>query len=682
MANEDEDTTKGRPNYNSSLCLCLLSSLGVCLAFLPYIPLSIVGKRDVIFILSRIVMILVIAAVEFLLIHFIRNKDRFHQAQLIFWPNRCRHCARVLGNMRSTSTDQSNNTPGDQAGVQVVGDTNLDALPIAIRHEANNRTERSCSSGRNGSKNFSGTSYFLTSGNSSISRPISASPLSPETSPYSSTSSYQPHCDPSLVDQDVTTRGHHCKRQHVYSKRHRSLVNVFNVFCLIALFGIPFLVINKLVCIVNSNGSMTKLITQEIYDVLLLSLIPVAMMFSMRYYDAIFVTTSRNCYSIVIFLSGGIWVSAMKLVMPISNLLGFDEMGSSCKMNSTYGKFLHYGERAMTPFYTECAIISTGILWQAWTSFVSRSELHLDREMPRYDAIPIAPNSRHWCQIFSSWLKSLVGKCRRSSGNGEEKIELISRDSTSGFERYIFKCWFVAISISIIYFTVSMWLIWDGYSLFPSKTTQQVYVGWSLEMLFYFPYFIFFYHISHLSRDRAHQPVSSQRSLEGHDILLLLCTCGIFCQTVFRITSGFGLLLSGRATSGDDYATWISSIIYSIFIIFLIFNLTSFLLRIQRHDPLNPTQVKWVLAFLIYISVLNSTEWLIDSIIVETWIVQCQFFGQTTGKVIGTLLDPFATLFGLHAAMVAHEAFKVILKRALEQQGRCSDTSSNTDLNN
>ena len=661
------NSTEDRHNYSSTLSLCLLASLGVCFAFLPDLPLNkkAVSERDVIFIVARASVSAILLAVEIQLIRYIRLKKRFHQGQVVFWPMRCRHCARALGVLQESTREN------------VAGQPDGDTCQTSAEYP---QGAPSSSVDENEQTNFPQTSHFLPTTSSPGVSPIPgcaasavpgrrASPLAHNGIPGTSVVGRQVQSREIDGNREIASPLHH---DGIFLRRHRSLVNVFNVLAVLAIITVPVLATGKFMLICNcDHEDIGKLIPGEIMDICFIILLPVAMVFIIQYYDAVFVTNAENCYSIVIFLSGGIWVWAMKLVMPIGSLLGTDELQPACKLNGTFGEILHYGELAMRPFYMECAIIATGILWQMWTSFVSKSVINLNREMPHYDAFP-KNNASSSVLSFKSCCGFYINRitnARRESNTVQQS--LLQQEQPQGLQQHVFKTWLLCLLACLAYFGINLYLIilsWSNVSV-----GRVTYVAWSLEITICLPVFILLMHLSYISRHNTSpeggNPPCLPTRLEGHDVMLLLCTCGIFCQCFIRLTAVIGLLASASYKNNDEFAILIFGLVYSIVIVVYIWYSTSFLLRIQRRNLMSPLEIKWVLATLVFIATSNATEWLIDTIIVQEWPVQGRYFGKTAGRAIGVLLDPFTTLYGLHAAMVAYEAYKVVLRKAL-QQGR------------
>ena len=150
----------------------------------------------------------------------------------------------------------------------------------------------------------------------------------------------------------------------------------------------------------------------------------------------------------------------------------------------------------------------------------------------------------------------------------------------------------------------------------------------------------------------------------GHDMLLLFCTGGIFTLYTLRIAAATGMLLYPDNDHVDeshkgvptDCAYAIVSASVSIIKVGL---MTLFLLIIQR-QAISNEEKKWTVACLIFASVMNATQWLYDVIGGSEWSVLGEYIGEHAGEVITVLLEPFASLYGLHAAMIAYEAYHTL----------------------
>ena len=62
--------------------------------------------------------------------------------------------------------------------------------------------------------------------------------------------------------------------------------------------------------------------------------------------------------------------------------------------------------------------------------------------------------------------------------------------------------------------------------------------------------------------------------------------------------------------------------------------------------------------------VLNATNWLVSIAEENSWMDFQSYFGSQLGKVMGVLMEPFASLYGLHAAIIAYETYKTVYSDA------------------
>ena len=86
--------------------------------------------------------------------------------------------------------------------------------------------------------------------------------------------------------------------------------------------------------------------------------------------------------------------------------------------------------------------------------------------------------------------------------------------------------------------------------------------------------------------------------------------------------------------------------------------MTSFLFVVQHRVVQLLLETKLVLVCLVYTIVLNATNWLNSVAEVNTWIELQSYYGSNLGEVMGGLFEPFESLYGLHAAIVAYESYQ------------------------
>ena len=136
--------------------------------------------------------------------------------------------------------------------------------------------------------------------------------------------------------------------------------------------------------------------------------------------------------------------------------------------------------------------------------------------------------------------------------------------------------------------------------------------------------------------------------------------------------------MTRRSITGEDIAIVCFAIIYSLFKIYSVWLTTSFLAIVQRQLLRCPQEVKWTLISLACSVVWNATLWLQESLQLASWEDLRIFYGDTLGRLIGTLLEPVSTLYGLHAAMIAFEAFNEIQATIQSRIHRTDRINNNT----
>ena len=657
MADGNHSSSRDHSEYNSTLFLCFLATLGICLVFLPVVPMKEKVDRsqsEHMFIASKIAFIVIMIPIAVQALRFVSNRDRYHEAQVVFWPGRCHHCARALGidpddSVRSTSHTQSqdltiNETPSSQPSTSYERE---DVDRVARDEPSDQILRRGYQvDGAAGSS----LSYFV------------------DRMPIPSINNLNANTQNMPVTSDLRFRHDMGLNKSVIPdlsvKHHRSLVNVFMIFSIISIIGTPLSAVGNLLCILENTDDLFLAICVEMGNLVILALIPISMKFAFAYYDAIFVTTSVNLYLVVVFLAGGIWTSVLKLVKPISSLLGspYYDPGTPCDLNGTLANFLKNSEDTLTPIYTECAFIATCLLWEMWTSFVPRKACQLGNDIPRIIKSPTINSP--------ILLKRIMPRLRRKifrPPRGFENQRLFRNVQKEGLENCLFTTWVLSGIQSIAYFAGCLYFA-KKYEA--SERSDDLFIAWSIEMAFILPFFIIYIHLRYISNPSLstarYHSLQSKNNIGTHNIMLLLCSCGVFCQSIFRLSAAAGLLFTEYSTDPSDLALYILAVLYSIVIIGMTWQMTSFLMRVQKYKTQSHLEMKWNLVCLINVIVTNAMQWLIEIVVIEESPLARRYFGKVTGQVIGVLLNPFASLYGLHAAMMAYETYKTLLKRALD----------------
>ena len=114
MANHGGIRFKRVTSLNFTIFSGLEATIFMCLIFGPFIVstnsdrLSHKATVDALEYVNDIIMIIIVLTA----IRYIRQKDKFHRDQTVFWPARCRRCADVLNPERKLQSSQHQNQDG------------------------------------------------------------------------------------------------------------------------------------------------------------------------------------------------------------------------------------------------------------------------------------------------------------------------------------------------------------------------------------------------------------------------------------------------------------------------------------------------------------------------------------------------------------------------------------------
>ena len=463
--------------------------------------------------------------------------------------------------------------------------------------------------------------------------------------------------------------------QSLFVKPHKSLLNAFLVFSVIAICNVPFVVVADIMCLTScSNRTKTKtlsLLTQAVMYLTCTSVLLVAMVFFNTYHDAVFIQAPKTFYKISYIFAGCIWVSLLQVINPIwvfNN--SFHPSDHPCKLNGTFGKFISYDTTIMVPFNAECGIIAAGILWQMWSNIIPRDELQ--REEPRILTDIFAKSSN-----FLTRLKATLCMCTLFSGKNVEegKRKLVPKcDFVTKLRPLLTKMLICLITVCIAYFSLRQYMVW--------KTKGLTYVVWCLEMGISIPLAgLLFFQSRITTKGRifeVKEGVSLFSGLESHDKILVLASVGIFIIGIFHFSGAVGLLFRASSIEHDRLIFASFAVFYALFQVSFIWIMTLFLLIVQRQSIHGFAQTKWTLICLLYSIVLNVTQWLSSSLEIESWQFLADAYGKTTGMAISVTLEPVVSLYGLHAAMVAYETYRDIYSESVMSEAEASANDEGT----
>ena len=393
----DEFTLVNTHRYTSTIFLCLLFSFLFCFSFLP--PLvSLSGKKEFHGQGSHVGLLVGVAIMSVLMLLFICRKASFHRKQSVFWPKRCRHCARVVGSLYAkieTGHKKKTLSPaGTQAGTTeplasfekqpTSGANTKDETPhtpddavlsnrtqcqsahqCRTRHNRRDRPTTSMASYPNQSR-----SQLLTpsANQTSIQEPDltitdpGTSDNTQENLPRVSSKSRRKQnmpddaasllCDSDVIVKEELNKSHEDQANPIdnseanfyFPKHYNSLVSSFMVFGTIGVILNLLNVAGLAVCLTIRELSRAAFL-EELLRLSVVTLIPLSLKLITTYRGAILVGTITNCYAVAFVFGACIWFSALGIILPVSQeFLGDSVIAtlSACHINGTFGKILDY----------------------------------------------------------------------------------------------------------------------------------------------------------------------------------------------------------------------------------------------------------------------------------------------------------------------------------------------------
>ena len=634
----------GKTRYNSTILFCLFTSLAVCfttLKFLPSNPEQVGSSRDILVLgILRIFLFIVIFLSVLYSVFMIRKKDYFHQNKQVFWPRLCPHCDRVVNAVEQQPRELDAVDPKELIQRK---STSLEL----------NKPDEPRKVSTHSSQQLAGSSEDCDS--SRLDKP----------EPFLSCEQLTAYCDHESCTGKRTNETIKQTRVRIHCNPHMSVLNTFYVFGSITLINIPLQLVGIFLWLFencNSSVNCFGVATQALKNVAFMAIIVIGMIFFTTYYSAVFVEIPKFSYPFGILVVASIYMVISKFVSPINAILGnpLKQPGILYKSNGTFGDFLEWHEKILTPFYAECGIIAAGVMWQIWTSVYPRSSLNISTTLPPPGSIRIT----HPILSIKKCMRSIsLRPFRKNLSNYSETRNLLGKVSTAkNFQPLIGKVIMIYLLLCAFYFGLNQFILHsESVKLLES---EKEYIKWCTEMACFLPVLALYHYQMFVSRSARTFFLKDRASLfngliESHDRVLLLSCVGIFTVAFFRFFGAIGILTRGHVTS-EEIALACFTIIYSTFKIYAVWLMTSFLAIVQRQLLRHPQEVKWTLIALACSVVWNATLWLQESLELASWDELRMFYGDTVGRLIGTLLEPVATLYGLHAAMVAYEAYKDI----------------------
>ena len=313
------------------------------------------------------------------------------------------------------------------------------------------------------------------------------------------------------------------------------------------------------------------------------------------------------------------------------------------------------------------------IVFQFWNSFAPKTSTTIECD-PLESETCTLDLSFQWRKKLCLNLKRSFRRIRQSCCRARWESEpLLTVPSSSRFSKIFCAVWTSLLMSNISYLGLCLYFIYDPHTFRTSTefhVTDSSYeniVLWSFETVFDISLCILFIYRIIQMKTFANRYVrrSSDRvlrtKLKGHEIMLHVCSYGIFCQSIFLLTAAAGILITNHGLAAEKRVSCIVAVVHSTVKVLMVWQMTRFLISIPRQKCDRSFDVfdkKRTAICLIAVMVVSGAHWLITSIENKTFPLEKLYFGDNFGKAIGILLEPFETIFELHAAMVAYELYR------------------------
>ena len=680
--------------FDATLVICFVVSLGIICDVFPSLIAShfdnVNDVKDVVNSVAAAGLILIVLVSDIIMIRFIRGKNVHHQAQEVFWPMRCRHCARAVGILASdvpADTRIELTFPLEQENSGVV--QKCTSPSFVIPSTSFSVSTESLASGHHDSTDLGISSP---STNSRRRTPVTESPNILTNKKHSSTQTItdnQSHIGDtrsrSTTDADHTQNrdgepGGYNKETELHAtplfkSPHKSLLRVFIILAIVSLARSILVIVSAVLCILQpSEVSPRKFsfVGKALLNGTLGSYLVIAMFFVTSYYDAVFIKKGKFCYPIGYIFAGCIWVILSKIGYPL-NAAGYEPPHYHtypCKLNGTFGVFVLDFKEMADPFIVECAITGAGILWQMWSGALPKGFLKRSSCVsPSFGFLSSQKSKPIWrristfCSQRPNYQNLFFNRDARSSTD-IESVPLQNNPRKQDLKKSLLKLFLGLLLGVLINITAVTFL-----RLFKNPTVSsmntRIYLEWCCEIASGIPLIGLLHFQSYSTNKRSHhfpvkRGISSLRGLGNSDCILVLGCGGIFILSLSRLIGAITFLVFTTSSSGDDQALAYFSILYALFKIYLTWLMTLFLFIAQRQFFDDIKKIKWTLSCSMYTGIFSVTIWVLGNTSIRPWVELELFFGNGNGRTIGTILEPFVSLFGIHSALVAFEAFREV----------------------
>ena len=451
-AGENEDVN-GQRNINALIGFCMWTCLGLVAILLSRVP-SIEAVQDashVIWSILHFMWLSFLTFNTFLVMGFIRNREKFHRTHVVFWPSRCRHCAKVLLASRHLESSTDNIL---KSGNEEIANPGIDNLQSA-------------------SSSVSIIDNILTN---------SSNPCMEENCSENQPISDNEHC--MIWSFNCNNHGTHSSARFKIHELSRAVVNVFTVFCVICCIGILNDTAITLSCYVQGKVSVVTFVPKIIWLLLYFIFNSVMIVFVECYYDARFVRTFKTLLVASMLTAMCIWLTIIHFSNHFQGFTDQEEESNNstlkCLLNTTFTGILHQIDTITIPFYFETSIIALGLATHMWKLFVTKPSLQVQYRPFAFRVFNQKAIVQWFHEITSRIRKALRSNCS-SFQFGSDINRLRSRQQPiSRLLKLVRFSWSLSLLINALFFAASLFLIFGNDEV--DANNQDVYLRWCIDI--------------------------------------------------------------------------------------------------------------------------------------------------------------------------------------------------------
>ena len=320
-----------RTTYSSTLLLCLITSLGICFAMFQIFPSNHSVEEnpadDVVYATVRFAISVILLFFETFAVWIVRNKEKFHTNQEVYWPFECTHCAMAVRIVSTASERES-----DSSKLQL---SEPSECPVAKHKDQIGSVD--------------GTTRTLCT-----TRADESEKQDPDDLATSLTND--------IVKELKAPEGSRI-HEPLYKEPHKSLLRVCNVFGVMILINMPIQLFAAVACLASSGGTALRnatLVSTLLFDLSIITGVIFSLVFFNNYYEAVFIDVAKFSYAFGIFFATSLWVLTLKITYPVGVIIGsvHNHLQHNCNISASFMNFIVDG-RKLQKKLTPCSCCQT-----------------------------------------------------------------------------------------------------------------------------------------------------------------------------------------------------------------------------------------------------------------------------------------------------------------------------------